>query len=198
MRSTMPMAVIMMLIGTVPAGAESTSQALEKFGFTGIWSYDCAKDIEDPCTDVKDLYAGRCGMRIKINIPVLGNVTTELSRSTFKGGEPNRSTTEIVSAERLTESKLRLATIAQEDKQQPPRKLPAWARLPGEVWEIVIEKYGNGNVRVISSKRKDGKKLGARDGKLCEPKNPEETNENAIEWVCRWDREVPAMEKCLK
>ena len=89
---------VILTVSSVPAFAESASDAMRDFGLIGTWSPDCAVDPAGPVPVLRVTYS------ILSGLPAFSNFTKAGKVSAASEGE-------IRSAVRVTEDKLRITTV---------------------------------------------------------------------------------------
>jgi hypothetical protein len=138
--------------------AEGTAEALTAFDLIGTWSPDC---VQEPGKSSKSL-------RITYSVPLIG--AAQIRSVNCLGSDCNVSELEINSAQRITESKLRIIrTLISQKAIDKPMKLPDPEYRKREV---VILKTSAG-IRTINVTSLDGKMngpgLGIKDGMYYRP-----------------------------
>ena len=160
----------LVLTATLPSHAESTGDAMRKFGISGSWSGNCTGPL-----------------RLKYSTPSSGTPTVTRSW----GGKVDLLY-EVKEASRLSEKKLKLLVLIKTQKIQSPSPLMKGLPQPGEVWEIVYVKVGN-KFQIFSTEQKDGDKLSVRDGFQFIPKDDGQGGFSMENSGVR----MPPLEKCL-
>lgn len=133
------------------ASAETISGALQNFGFAGIWSMDCSRDLRT-----------QAGYRTTYSMPAAGPVTfTTIFRQ--PDGRTILMKSEVEAVESLSERKIQLTAkftdIRLDNQSVPLRGIYAATLL------ITQEKVGS-KIRLIDSRSVDGRNIYAQDGRF--------------------------------
>ncbi len=149
MRTLVAATITAMLFGQ--ASAESTGDALKTFGLIGTWSPDCAKDPKDPLPDsMLTTYPTRYTYSMSLfSVPRV----TRVQR--VPGNVVITFASEIRSAERVTESKIKYIAIPirLEQSDAPPQFLKNQSST-----EFILEKSGS-IICIMDARTSDGKIL---------------------------------------
>jgi hypothetical protein len=181
------LSIFSFVAATNSAMAESAADAMRAFGIAGTWSSDCSKQMQHPCT------ATSCPRRSTYSIPLFGDptLTAELK---LPNSRKITSVARIQSAARVTDEKLQLDWVLEEDALDRPI---AWVIVKGERGKTVIVKNGN-KIRQLSVESLDGKKFPIRNGMTYVP--PSGTKDDEIPSPETWvplKVETQWLEKCL-
>jgi len=132
--------VLAVTLASLPAVAQTASEAVRAFGLVGTWSPECGGEY-------RTVYAAPAGAAPSVRLIMDGR---EIASS------------EIRETERLGETRLKWNSVIK-SWSLPDRPHENWMPEPGEIWETVIEKLGD-KIRPIESRRQDGEKIQVKGG----------------------------------
>jgi hypothetical protein len=139
----LPAALMLMLASASPTAAETTTAAMTTFGLTGTWSEDCTKD---PAKE---------GARLTYSPP--GAQTPSYRFVLFdKDGNKITVSSDILSAARLPQGKLKTVTIKTGINGNATGTLQPWERVPVET---IIVKVGPKIQSVQSRQVNEGRRF---------------------------------------
>ena len=147
---TLPAALMLALLAsTSPAAAEATAAAMTAFGLTGTWSEDCTKD---PAKE---------GARLTYSPP--GTRTPSYRFVMFdKDGNKITVSSDILSAARLPQGKLKTVTVKTGINGNATGALQPWERVPVET---IIVKVGP-KIQSVQSRQVNGGRRFIVDGQI--------------------------------
>lgn len=175
------------LVAGEAASAEGAAEAIRAFGLIGTWSIDCSRDPIATCNGEKG-----CGARTTYEVTSSGQPMIKNVVGTLVPGAGKSFETVIEQASLLPNDKIRIISV-QQGLPGEVSKL-AWTRQPGERWETVLVKEGNG-YRTFSAHSDDGKKIYVEDGLIHLPPRDTRPDQIPSNWV-RSDRKIPPFERC--
>jgi hypothetical protein len=169
------MGAISVLVTSTPGSAENTADAIKAFGLIGTWSPDCAADPM------------RGGTRVNYVASLFGPLKATTIQSDIEGGRVITSQSEIQSAIRVTEEKIKIIAVRTSlTSSNPNDRITSL----NEKTETLIQKFGN-KIRIIRSQSPDSARVGSKDGHVCVPSAPEKSDCETT------GKETPLLEKCL-
>ena len=146
---TLPAALAITLASAWPALAETTAAAMTAFGLTGTWSDDCTKD---PAKE---------GARLTYSPP--GTRTPSYRFVLFdKDGNKITVSSDILSAARLPQGKLKTVTVKTGINGNATGALQPWERVPVET---IIVKVGP-KIQSVQSRQVNGGRRFIVDGQI--------------------------------